>query len=190
MRAAIFPALVVLLLIGCATNGAPRASMPEIPQLIQIDEGYFRGGQPSPAGLEELKRMGIKTIVNLRHYSPAMTNEWRHAQQLGMRWVNIPIWAWWWPTTQQTREFLEIVTDPAQRPVFVHCRQGWNRVGLMTAVYRAIYHEWSPQQGYAEGRRLGLVPWNVMTRYMIFRLAHQCADAGVPHPSSPQATGG
>jgi len=40
------------------------------------------------------------------------------------------------PTSAQLAEFLKIVNDPAQQPVYVHCVGGRHRTGVMTAVYR------------------------------------------------------
>jgi hypothetical protein len=66
---------------------------------------------------------------------------------------------------------LALATDPAHRPVFVHCRQGRNRAGIMTAIYRVAYHGWTPQRAYAEGRAYGLVPWNALTHWILIRRA-------------------
>ena len=112
--------------------------------------------------------MQVKTIINLRHRTRKMDAERQLAEQLGMRWVNIPMRFWWRPSDAQVRQFLSIVRDPTSRPVFVHCRQGRNRVGILTAVYRVVEQGWSPQEAYWEGRQLGMVPWNPLTRYLLF----------------------
>lgn len=174
---------VLLCLEGCATVRAPRTASDDLPAFAQVDEGLYRGGQPSAAGFERLARLGIKTIVTLRHRSRTTDRERRLAEQLGMRWVNIPMWYWWRPSDRQVRQFLAIVTDPRNRPVFVHCHHGWNRVGVMVAIYRVAHHHWPPEHAYAEGRRLGLVAWNPVTRWVIFREAPR-AFATVP-PQSP-----
>ena len=179
--------LGLVLITGCATAQHQYPTLAGLPAFHQVDEGFFRGGQPSSEGMRQLARLGVKTIVNVRHHSRAMEEEQRRAQQLGMRWVNISIRAWWWPTTEQAMQFLAIATDPAQRPVFVHCRQGRNRVGVMTAIYRVTSHGFSSEQAYAEGCRWGLVPWNVVTPYVIARLAKKCAGrfpAPMVHPVS------
>ena len=157
---------VLVSLVGCATVATPQSSR-DLPMLSQADEGFYRGGQPSHAGLEQLSRMGIKTVVCLRQPSKAMDDERLQAEQLGMRWVNLPMWFWWRPSDRQVRQFLSIVSDPAQRPVFIHCRQGWNRAGVMTAIYRIVYQDWEPRRAYMEARRFGLVPWNLFSRYLV-----------------------
>jgi len=157
----------VLLLQGCATTALRAHQANELPAFRQVDEGFYRGGQPSRAGLEQLHQMGIKTMICLRQPSRAMEEERRLAEQLGMRWINIPMWFWWRPNDKQVHQFLAIVSDPANRPVFVHCRQGWNRVGIMTAIYRVVQQGWDPRRAYAEARQFGLVPWNFLSRYVV-----------------------
>lgn len=157
----------VLIVQGCATTALRAHQAQELPAFQQVDDGLYRGGQPSQAGLEQLQRLGIKTIISLRQPSKAMEEERRSTEQLGMRWVNIPMWFWWRPSDKQVHQFLSIVSDPAQRPIFMHCRQGWNRVGIMAAIYRVAYQHWEPRRAYAEARYLGLVPWNLLSRYVI-----------------------
>lgn len=157
----------VLLLHGCATTALRGQQANDLPAFRQVDEGFYRGGQPSRAGLDQLHRMGIKTVISLRQPSRAMDEERRLVEQFGMRWVNTPMWFWWRPSDKQVHQLLAIVSDPAQRPVFIHCRQGWNRVGIMTAIYRIARQGWEPRRAYAEARHLGLVPWNLLSRYVV-----------------------
>lgn len=168
------PWLVVgwaLLAQGCATASLPARLPNDLPAFHQVDEGLYRGGQPSQAGLEQVRRMGVKTVISLRRPSRAMEDERRLAERLGMRWVNIPMWFWWRPSDAQVQQFLRLVGDPDSRPVFVHCRQGWNRAGIMTAIYRVACQGWTPRRAYAEARRFGLVPWNLLSRYVVLREA-------------------
>ena len=159
----------LLLAQGCATTALRARQTNDLPALYQVDEGFYRGGQPSRAGLEQLQGMGITTIICLRRPSRAMEEERQLAGALGMQWVNIPMWFWWRPSDAQVHRFLAIAGDPAQRPVFVHCRQGWNRAGIMTAIYRVVRQDWEPRRAYAEARQLGLVPWNLLSRHVILR---------------------
>ena len=168
-----------LLVPGCASLALPAQHSRDLPAFYQVDEGFYRGGQPSPAGLEALRQRGIKTVICLRHHSRAMDEERRLVEQLGMRWVNIPMWFWWRPSKAQVQQFLSIVSDPAQRPVFIHCRQGRNRAGVMAAIYRIARQGWEPRRAYAEARQLGLVPWNLLSRYVVL---HEAPREYAPPP--------
>ncbi len=141
----------------------------ELPAFREVDAGYYRGGQPTDEGLRQLAEMGVKTVISLRHRTTRMDEEQRVAEQLGMQWINLPMWYFWRPSDVQVDRFLALVTDPAHRPVFVHCRQGRNRAGIMTAIYRVACQGWQPYQAYAEGREYGLAPWNMMTRWLLKR---------------------
>jgi|GEM_PF-336534 len=154
---------LVASLQGCAMLQFRRSAQP-LPHFMQVDEGLARGGQPSPDGVRQLATMGVKTIVNLRWPSRQTDQERRLAEQLGMRWIGIPVRAWWCPSKAQIRRFVAIATDPAQRPVFVHCRFGRNRTGVMVAMYRTVQHQWTPRQALAEACSLGLSPWNPLAR--------------------------
>jgi tyrosine-protein phosphatase SIW14 len=54
------------------------------------------------------------------------------------------------PDPQTTAQFLKIVNDPANEPVFVHCHGGRHRTGVMTAIYRLTHDGWTADRAYAE----------------------------------------
>ena len=101
-----------------------------------------------------------------------------------MRWVALPMHMVFKPSEEQIQAFLETVTDPALQPVFVHCRQGEDRTGVMVAIYRVAEQGWEPAQAYREAIRLGMAGWNPFLRGMIFeepkRLRVQTAVLAAP----------
>ena len=56
----------------------------------------------------------------------------------------------WRAETEDMVRFLRVVTDPARRPVFVHCVHGADRTGLMAAVYRVAVQGWSKDEAIRE----------------------------------------
>jgi tyrosine-protein phosphatase SIW14 len=54
------------------------------------------------------------------------------------------------PSMDQADEFLRLVNDPANHPVYVHCKGGRHRTGAMTAIYRITQDGWSDKQAYQE----------------------------------------
>ena len=164
---------------GCASLGTPR-SPDGLPAFHQVDEALYRGAQPSPEAFDRLQQLGVKTVISLQQPSKAMKQERRLAEQHGMRWVSLPMWFWWRPSDRQIREFLSLTGDPAHQPVFVHCRQGRNRAGIMVALHRIVHNRWSPQEAYVEARHYGLAPWNLLSRYLLFHEAPQEFAKAVP----------
>jgi len=57
------------------------------------------------------------------------------------------------PTSTKIDQFLRIVNDPANQPVYVHCVGGRHRTGVMTAVYRMTQDGWSADQAFQEMKR-------------------------------------
>jgi tyrosine-protein phosphatase SIW14 len=54
------------------------------------------------------------------------------------------------PSAEQAELFLKIVNDPANQPVFIHCKGGRHRTGAMTAIYRITNDGWSADKAYQE----------------------------------------
>ena len=64
--------------------------------------------------------------------------------------------------------FLKLLADPANRPVFVHCKWGTDRCGMMAAVYRIVVQRWTKERALAEMERLGYedATWPEIQRYI------------------------
>ena len=67
-----------------------------------------------------------------------------------MKFYRIPMTTSDRPSDQAVAEFLKLVTNPANLPVYVHCQGGRHRTGVMTAVYRMTQDGWTADQAYAE----------------------------------------
>jgi tyrosine-protein phosphatase SIW14 len=122
-----------------------------IPNAGKITDILYRGAQPREVGLSELKLLGITTIVDLRgedHEKIAW--ERKHAESLGMRFVNIPVSGWAPPTDEQVVQFLSLFRDNPGQKIFLHCRFGDDRTGVFTAVYRMAIEKWPAEQATRE----------------------------------------
>lgn len=114
----------------------------------QVDDHYYRGGQPKNQDFADLAAAGVKTVINLIDGTDA--NEKAMVEAAGMRYVAIPMTTHVVPTPAQLAEFLKDVTDPSNQPVFVHCIGGRHRTGVMTAVYRMAVKGWDSTRAFAE----------------------------------------
>lgn len=162
-------ALAMLLLAGCAGMGSHPAQDP-LAHFYQVDEGLYRGAQPTAEGFRRLKALGVKTVVSLRaygHEARSRGDERHFVESLGMRWASLPMRMYWRPSEPQVQEFLAIALDPDQQPVFVHCQHGEDRTGALVAVYRVVKQGWAPDRAYTEARALGLAGWNPFIRRLI-----------------------
>jgi protein tyrosine/serine phosphatase len=114
----------------------------------KLNDNYYRGEQPTRDEWAQLKKVGIKTVIDLRKDKLAKAEE--EARGAGLQYFNIPLRASRMATEEQTDYFLKIVNDPANWPVYVHCKGGRHRTGGMTAVYRITHDGWTADQAYAE----------------------------------------
>ncbi|MDP9147706.1 MAG: tyrosine-protein phosphatase [Acidobacteriota bacterium] len=126
-----------------------------IPNPGKINDGLYRGAQPNQQGLEELKKLGITTVVDLRAEDRAKADwEKMESEKLGMKFVHIPIAGFAAPTNEEVLQFLSIANDPKQK-VFVHCLLGEDRTGVFVATYRMSIQKWPVQQAVHEMNTFG-----------------------------------
>jgi protein tyrosine/serine phosphatase len=67
-----------------------------------------------------------------------------------MNFIRIPMTTHAAPTPEQVAQFLKLVDDPANQPVYVHCQGGRHRTGVMTAIYRIAREGWTADRAFAE----------------------------------------
>ena len=114
----------------------------------QMDERFYRGGQPKERDYKDLAALGIKTVIDLR--DDPEDYEKSLVESLGMKYVHIPMVAKKYPTEEATKAFLKLAGDPETGKFFVHCAGGRHRTGAMGAVYRYEFYNWNYDQVYKE----------------------------------------
>jgi protein tyrosine phosphatase (PTP) superfamily phosphohydrolase (DUF442 family) len=150
-RYAGFAAIVIMLaLTGMMTRArqATGVSGVSIENFGKVNDNYYRGSQPLQGEFEQLKKLGVKTVIDLRKDSLREAPEWARAS--GMKYVNIPLKASTPATEEQTTYFLSLVNDPRNWPVYVHCKGGRHRTGALTAIYRITHDKWTADQAFQE----------------------------------------
>lgn len=122
-----------------------------IENFAKVDEHYYRGSQPDQEQFAELKRLGIKTVIDLRGDYKKAEESW--VRDLGMNFFRIPLKTRVAATAEQTTYFLDLVNDPANWPVYVHCKGGRHRTGAMTGIYRITHDGWTADQVWEEMKK-------------------------------------
>jgi tyrosine-protein phosphatase SIW14 len=148
-HAGLVVALVLLALVA-ATAPARVADTTgvSIKNFGKVNDHYYRGSQPIGEEFAQLKRLGIKTVIDLRKDS--VREEPDQVKSLGMQYFNIPLKASVPATAEQTSYFLGLVNNPANWPVYIHCKGGRHRTGALTAVYRITQDGWTADQAFKE----------------------------------------
>jgi protein tyrosine phosphatase (PTP) superfamily phosphohydrolase (DUF442 family) len=124
---------------------AERMQVQGLPNLYKVSDDLYRGAQPTPEGLRELKKLGIRTVVNLRESN----GDQAALTELGVAYEPIPMTAFFVKDDEVVR-FLRIVRAPGNAPIFVHCQRGADRTGLMCAIYRIAVQGWTKDEAIAE----------------------------------------
>jgi protein tyrosine/serine phosphatase len=116
-----------------------------VPNLYRVSGELYRGDQPSAQGMQNLKELGLKTIINLRSFHS-------DRDEMGdtvLAYEHITMKPWH-PEEKEAVRFLKIVTDPKRTPALVHCKHGADRTGTMIAVYRIAVQGWSKDEAIRE----------------------------------------
>jgi protein tyrosine phosphatase (PTP) superfamily phosphohydrolase (DUF442 family) len=146
-------ACFVLVNVAVATEPVPDrpaswaqpVKLDGVPNLHKVSNALYRSAQPTALGMKDLKRMGIKTVVNLRSYH----SDRNEIGTTGLGYEHIYMKAWH-PEREEIIRFLKIVTDSQRTPVLVHCLHGADRTGTMTAIYRIVIQGWTKEAAVRE----------------------------------------
>ncbi|MBM4036151.1 MAG: hypothetical protein FJ291_30830 [Planctomycetes bacterium] len=160
------------------------SEVPGVPNFRRVSHDLLRGAQPSLVGFQALKSIGVKTIVNLRHYHSD-----RHmTERTGLDYEHVDIKSWGIYGGHVLR-FLEIVADKKRTPVFIHCHDGVGRTGALCAMYRILLCGWTKERALEEMRSIG--PWDeraydrVLARLEAMNVEQMRKDLGLA-PANPQ----
>lgn len=166
LRAALLLAVALLVVPGCGDEVKPTATATQRPiaqrlpgiagvdNFARVNASLYRGAQPTEEGLRQLKAMGVKTIIDFRSYHSTH----KQVVRAGMNPVEIPLQADLGsvpPDDAAIRKFFEVVLDPAQQPVYIHCAFGKDRTGTMAALYRLEVDGWTPEEALQEMQSFG-----------------------------------
>jgi protein tyrosine/serine phosphatase len=138
--------------VWAAQETDPRPAV-HIKRFCRVNASYYRGAEPNRQDYERLASLGIRTVIDLKQEGIAA--EAAIVQRCGMRFQSIPMSSTSAPTEDVVAQFLKIVSDPANEPVFVHCEGGHDRTGVLTAIYRMTHDGWTAERAFGEMKRYG-----------------------------------
>ncbi len=122
----------------------------------------YRSGQMTKEGLQRiLNDYHIKTVVSLRDgLSERDRAEEEFCKSEDIHFVRILPSRWGdeggsVPVEAGVQRFRDIMRDPSNYPVLVHCYAGIHRAGSYCAIYRMEFEHWSNAQAIAEMKACG-----------------------------------
>lgn len=158
---------------------APRAQVTRdtlagVTNYAHVQTTVACAGATTPASLAEIKRLGYKSVINLREATEQgadVEGEGAAAKAAGIAYIHLPFNARM-PDPALADNFLKAVTDPANVPAFIHCASG-NRAAAMWALKRIQVDSWDTDRAFAEATELGLTNAALKTYVLDYVQAHK-----------------
>lgn len=108
--------------------------------LHEVAPGVWRAAQPGPRQLRRAKKMGVKTILNLRGKRDDCGSyilEREACEKLGLKLVDFPIRSRS-PLDRETLHAAVKIFDQIEYPILLHCKSGADRAGFMSTLYQFV----------------------------------------------------
>jgi len=126
-------------------------NLPGLANVGRVAPGVLRGAEVSKDGYATLKAMGVKTVIDLR----TTASEKKEVEAAGMRTIAIPIEMSRDGLKEKVDRVVALMADPANQPVYVHCRHGQDRTGIAVAAFRMKQQGWSLADAETEMQAFG-----------------------------------
>ncbi len=144
----IFTALVILTLSAIAERPEKWAQpVPgtSVKNLNRVTAQLYRSAQPDAAGMRELEKLGIKTVVNLRD----LNDDQKEARGTKLRLHRVKMDAWHIEDEDVVR-VLALLRKTKDGPFLIHCHHGADRTGVVCAMFRMVEERWSREDAIRE----------------------------------------
>lgn len=147
-------ALCLILAVPQMSVAEPVAGMVEgfdqLPLLYRVSETLYSGGQPkSDEAFAQLKRLGIRTIVNVDGAKPDL----ERAKKYGLTYVHIPIGYDSVPVEASASMAKALKSNDG--PFYIHCHHGRHRGPAMAAIAVQLETGCGPDGGLDVMRHTG-----------------------------------
>ncbi|HKV27082.1 MAG TPA: tyrosine-protein phosphatase [Candidatus Acidoferrales bacterium] len=123
----------------------------DLPDFAQITPSLYRGAQASREGFRKLAAMGVQIVIDLRG---DRKSEREFVNTLGMTYIPMG-WECSFPKDKTFAKFLAVILDNPGKKIFIHCRVGDDRTGMMIAAFRMAVQGWSAEHAEKEMERFG-----------------------------------
>ena len=156
-------------------------------QIYRVDDHVYRGKQPTRQDIAGLAGSGVRTVLDLRGTVDHEKWEQQAVEAAGMKYVRIGLSGIFAPTDRQIDKILAVLEDPALGPVFVHCRRGADRSGVVIACYRIVARPLDECAGNGGGAPTGIQPAGSPDAALHSALPHRTEGVEVG-PDDPSLT--
>jgi len=156
-------ALLGLALSGVVLAAETESATVELLNAVEPEPGILVGGQPTMETLAHAASAGYKTVVTLRPEGEIDWDEKAAVEELGMRFVSLPISGAAELDRTNAESLAELLADSELRPMMVHCGSG-NRVGGLFAAKAFFLDGLNLEESLAVGRGAGMTRMEAAVR--------------------------
>jgi uncharacterized protein (TIGR01244 family) len=160
MRLFLLLGVAVFAMVNARDAGAQqvtKSTVPGVTNFARLETTVACGGATTPEAVPEIKKLGFKSIINLRQPTENGANidaEAAAAKTAGINFFNIPFNGAS-PDPKVADQFLQTITSPGNEPAYIHCAAG-NRAGAMWMIKRLVVDKWEAERAFQEASALGL----------------------------------
>jgi len=150
-------AVAVTVPVVALAQQVTKPTVPGVTNFARLETTVACGGATTPEAVPEIKKMGFKSIINLRQPTENGANvdaEAAAAKAVGINFYNIPFNGQS-PDPAVADTFVSTITTPGNEPAYIHCAAG-NRAGAMWMIKRLVVDKWDADRAFTEASALGL----------------------------------
>lgn len=181
--------------VGAVSERPPEWAVPiqldGVPNLYKVTDNLYRSAQPTAEGMRNLEKLGLKHIISVR------ANHSDKPLLLGtsLALTEVKMTAWDIHEKDIVR-VLRILRNSAGGPYLVHCQHGADRTGLICAMYRIVFQNWTKEDAIREMVQGGYgfhKIWNNIVDYIkkadIDKFRKEILGSDIPAKKEPPVPG-
>lgn len=152
----LFPVLTLTLAL-IAMPQLQKETVDGIRNYTKVDATIGCAGATDPKAMAAIAERGYKAVLNLREASEdgaQIPESQAAANAAGLRFIHVPFKGSA-PDPAVVDEFLKVVGDTANQPLFINCGSA-NRVGALWLVKRMLVDKWEQDRAVEEAKAIGL----------------------------------
>jgi uncharacterized protein (TIGR01244 family) len=156
--------LMIGVTIAAAQSQVKKETVAGITNLSKIESTVACAGAVTPGSVAEIKKMGFKSIFNLRQESEPgvdIAAEADAAKAAGINFYHLPINGAQ-PDLAVVDRFLKTIKESGNEPAFIHCASG-NRAAALWFIKRSLVDKWDQERAMKEATDLGLTSAGLKT---------------------------
>ena len=135
-----------------------------VKNLSRVTPQLYRSAQPDAAGMRDIEKLGVRTVINLRDFSD--DKDEASGTKLRLRRTKMDTWH---IEDEDIVRVLAMLRRKGDGPFLVHCHHGSDRTGVVCAMFRLVEQRWSREDAIRELKDggYGFHPmWKNIPRYL------------------------